>query len=381
MPRRPSVRWFETRKAYYCQHKKKQYRLGDGPDDFPDGPNYKAAIQAWLAILNLDHAGERKDRNTFRVVAELYLQHIETRRRASTLRIKKRYLQIACETFGEDEVSSMTTFKVLAWADAQRQRPGNKRWNDGSVSICLAAIHSALRWGARSGLLTKNPLEGIEMPPVHSRGAKAVLADAVRATVIESASRWLRPVLIVMDGTGCRPGEVAAMTAANFDPRINAMVFASEDSRQEGDFAHKTSKKGKTRRIYLSGKALETVQEYMKKHPRGPIFRTQRKTGWNPMCIARALSIIKDKLGLDYLVPYCFRHTYATRWILSGRSIELLASLLGNSAQTIRKHYNHVIEETAGLQNLAEAFNSERETAAEGADILPGPSPTREQIA
>ena len=45
MARKPQVRWFETRNAYYCQINGKQHKLGDGPDDrTQQGPNYQAAV-------------------------------------------------------------------------------------------------------------------------------------------------------------------------------------------------------------------------------------------------------------------------------------------------------------------------------------------------
>ena len=41
--------------------------------------------------------------------------------------------------------------------------------------------------------------------------------------------------------------------------------------------------------------------------------------------------------------PYSYRHTFATAWPEQGRSVDILAELLGNSPAVIRKHYSHLL--------------------------------------
>ena len=50
------------------------------------------------------------------------------------------------------------------------------------------------------------------------------------------------------------------------------------------------------------------------------------------------------------LTPYSYRHTFATAWLEQGRSVDILAELLGNSPAVIRKHYSHLLGDAENLR-------------------------------
>src|SRR5262249_2116237 len=56
----------------------KQRLLASGPDDRPDGPTYLAALAAFRDEVALSAAGSAGDRNTVRVVIEVYLRDLKT---------------------------------------------------------------------------------------------------------------------------------------------------------------------------------------------------------------------------------------------------------------------------------------------------------------
>ena len=51
IPRMPQIRYFKSRKAFYCQSQGHQYPLAKGPDDRPDGPTFKAAIAEFGRVI------------------------------------------------------------------------------------------------------------------------------------------------------------------------------------------------------------------------------------------------------------------------------------------------------------------------------------------
>ncbi|HKI30345.1 MAG TPA: hypothetical protein VKA46_00540 [Gemmataceae bacterium] len=81
MPRKPTVCYFASRNAYYCQHGGKRHRLADGPDDAPDGLNSLAALDAFKQLMQMGSVQTAGDRNTVRVVLETYLQHAKGKMR------------------------------------------------------------------------------------------------------------------------------------------------------------------------------------------------------------------------------------------------------------------------------------------------------------
>ncbi len=61
MARRANVRYWESRKAYCCCFRGKQHTLAEGPDDFPNGPTYQAALRKFSEITALADADVAKD--------------------------------------------------------------------------------------------------------------------------------------------------------------------------------------------------------------------------------------------------------------------------------------------------------------------------------
>src|SRR5689334_12355217 len=51
MPRMPSIRYFKSRKAFYCQYQGQQYPLAKGPDDRPDGPTFLKAVEEFGRVM------------------------------------------------------------------------------------------------------------------------------------------------------------------------------------------------------------------------------------------------------------------------------------------------------------------------------------------
>src|SRR5262245_51128917 len=180
MARRASVRYWESRGAYCCWFKGKQTVLAEGPDDFP-GPTYQAALDKFQQLTSLSHADHAKDQNPIRVVCERYLRWLSTRRHQTTLRLRHHLLLPFVEAFGDVTVSQLTQSIVYEWLDRMQQdRPAPKtgrptRWSRGTIAIACTSLQAAFNWAAKTGLITKNPLIGLEQPPLRSRGREALI--------------------------------------------------------------------------------------------------------------------------------------------------------------------------------------------------------------
>ena len=133
MARKPQVRFFSSRNAFYCQWQGHQHRLGDGPDDSPTGPNYLKALENFKNLMALSHAETAGDCQTVGTFLELYLRHISTRRAQATLRLRKIDFQLLCEFEGTGHrpVNQVTTRLVERYADHMKAPAGqnvNSAW-------------------------------------------------------------------------------------------------------------------------------------------------------------------------------------------------------------------------------------------------------------
>ena len=55
--------------------------------------------------------------------------------------------------------------------------------------------------------------------------------------------------------------------------------------------------------------------------------------------------IWRNKLAKSSIVPYSMRHNYCTEAILAGVSYADLGKMVGNSAATLEKHYDHPVRD------------------------------------
>src|SRR5262245_14696182 len=94
MARKPQVRYFASRSAYYCQYEGKQYKLASGEDDSPNGPTYLAALTAFKALMERSLLTTAGNENTVRTLFNAYMDAIASKARPSTLAIKQRMLKV-----------------------------------------------------------------------------------------------------------------------------------------------------------------------------------------------------------------------------------------------------------------------------------------------
>jgi integrase len=379
MPKKPSVRYFPSRGAYYCQHKGRQHKLAVGPDDSPTGPTFLAAVKQYGQILALDNAPRAKDENTLGTVFELYLQHIHPRRKHATYILVARHLNdfghyVPAGTdrpCGQLRISELTFAHVEQFCDAMRrprqgalQRNRVCRWGEGTVRVFLQCVQAALNWAAKPGrgLIHANPLKGIETPGQRSRGAEMIVSPELHERVLALASAGLRELVLAIHNTGARPGELAAASSRDWNDELGAIVYLADDKRVAEAFSHKNASKGKDRTIYFTGECLAMVRDLARRHPTGKLFRPRapgvRNEHWTGPAITGAFTWLQEQLGMPKLTAYSYRHTYITRALEAGIPPVIVAELVGNSPGVIFRHYSHVDANKKGMRKAAEAIHS-----------------------
>lgn len=374
MPRRSSIRYFTSRGGYYTQFQKRQYPLAQGPDDYPDGPTYKAARQAFDAIFEAEAAPSKGEQNPVRVICNMFLTWAESRIRPTTMKAWQHCLAPFMRQLGDTSVGSLSRMKIEAFLAHQRlprrcqQKQGGKvferKWGDSSCDLFVRVLKRILSWSVKQGILEKNPLSHLEAGPSRSRGRKCILTPAIHQQILAlSKHETLRHLCVILEATGARPSEIVAAETRYWSEKRQALHYPSDATRRPDEFRHKTAKY-KDRYIYFSGEALALIRALMERYPKGPLFRTSRGTPYSVTNLNKRFEVLADKTGIPDLTPYAYRHTFATRWLERGESIEILAELLGNSPEVIRKHYSHLCEQYDTLRSRLEAFRKNSYTAS-----------------
>ena len=371
MARKPQVRYFASRGAYYCQIDGKQHSLAKGPDDFPDGPTYKAAFDAYQRLLDMEDLPEQGTTARVRAVLDAYLQAVERKVRATSFQRKLALLRLFSKRHGDQPVWAVKPLMIEEFILEMRRGRMVKsavgerlvRWKKPGIErTFLIQLKAAFAWAVKQQILPFHPLVNVETPPAQTKARERIVTPEehgrVMASLTRSNQRTLRNIIIALEATGARPGELLSARAGDFDHDLGAIVYYADDKRREDEFAHKSSRR-KDRIIYFTGTALAMIRDLCAgKNKTDVLFPNSRGKQCPGNTLVTSFERLRERLGLPHLVPYAYRHTFATRWLMRGGSIDHLAELLGNSPDIIRKHYSHLCKQHGFLRAKLEEFRA-----------------------
>jgi integrase len=278
-----------------------------------------------------------------RAVCDQFLVAAEKAVAGGTFEWYRKYLQSFCDLHGSVRAADLRPLHLTAWLDAH---PGWKA----SRRHAIIAVKRCFKWAEEEGVVDRSPFRGVKKPPVGRR--ERVLTPAEKREVLGAIrDRPFRQFVFALFETGCRPGEVARVTAQHFDAARGLWVLGT----------HKTRKKtGRPRIVYLTPAMVELTRELIAKYPEGPLFRGNRShRGFTPNGIRCRFRRLRAKLPhLQGVVSYTARHTYATEALAAGVGVMEVAELLGHtSTATVQQHYAHLDQKT---QHMLEAAKRAR---------------------
>lgn len=344
--------------AWYAWISGRRVRVAD-----PEATDREAQV-ALRALLGLVDRGESPVEVVPPTVAEValeYLAHLEGRVRSGTLSARthkthKQRLDALERELGERVAATLKPVEVEAWV------AGRSAWGPTMRAQVLASVRSAWRWARGSGLLAVNPLEGLRVPQPGRRERVLTPADAAKA--IEAARNpELRLLLRVLHGTGCRPSEAVAVTAADLDLAAGVWVRAGKTTR----------KTGRARVVRIPADLLPELAAQAQRHPVGPLLRNTAGQPWTEAGLHSAFLRLRKITGLGLeLSPYAFRHLFVTDALVAGVPLASVAELAGHaSTQMVSRVYSHLGREH---DHLREQLATVRGTPA---DPAPEPQPAK----
>jgi integrase len=215
----------------------------------------------------------------------------------------------------------------------------------------LIAVKRAFSWAEQQGLIPASPLRTLRAGRP-GRRTRVLTADELAEILAAIRDSQFREFLQAMVETGCRPSEVARVTAADVDLDLGVWVFDR----------HKTAKKtGKPRVVYLTPAMVELSRKLVALYPDGPLFRGPRgKAAFTKQNVRCRFKRLRKKLPhLKHFVCYNVRHTFATRALLNGVGVAQVAELLGHtSTEMVSQTYGHLAEQVAHMRDAARKATS-----------------------
>jgi integrase len=328
MPRHPKPWFFAQKDAWYAQVDGRKIRLAKGK---------KAKKEAQAELHRLLAAGRTPTAAEIRVdvLCDVFMDHVKADGlKPLTYETYQRRLKPFVAKFGPRAAGSLLPHEVETWSRSTG-------WGAATRHGGITAIKAAFSWARKVGHLPTDPLKDLAKPTMPRR--QKILSREQSAVVLEEIRPpELRDLLIFLAETGARPGEGAALTAADVNLQAGLAVLAE----------HKTE--GKTHRprvIVLSTAAKDLVGRLIGEHPEGPLFRNARGRPWTRNAMACGFRRLRGKTALGReATSQAMRHRFATD---AARQFPntVVAALLGHkSTAMVDRVYSHIGDEFDALK-------------------------------
>ena len=276
---------------------------------------------------------------------------VQTDKENSTLKGYRAAVSFWKSTIGAKPIRSVVHSDILTALSTEPDWTGKTRNNKTSV------LRLALLLALRDGVITSNPIEGLESAP-HQRPEPDPFTVEEAEAIIAGLAKHYNPEISRYFGfkfyTGLRTSESLALQWSSVDWRKK--IISVSEAIVLGEHKDNT-KTNQVRQIQLNSRAEGFLKDqkactFLK--PEGWIF-TDPRTGerftddepprelyWRP-CLKR--------LGIRYRSPYETRHTYATMMLMAGVTPAFAARQMGHSVAMFLRTYARWID---GGQNQVE---------------------------
>ena len=309
---RPRKPWYRSSKdAWYVMIDGKQRLLAKGKASKSEA---EAAFYRIMAAGGLIPAND----NSLNVatLCDLFLDFSQAHNSINTYKWHKHFLDSFCRKCGKLACTVLKPFHLTKWLD------GNKSWT-GARRSGQVIVKRVFAWGKAEGLISVDPIAHIKNPPI-TRRERVISVEERKQILAAIKDKPFQRFLTALLETGCRPSEVARVTAGHVNLEMGVWVLTQ----------HKTAKKtGKPRVIYLSPDMLEVTRVQMSLHPDGPLFPNTRGKAFSRNAWRCRFRRLREKFpNLKDVVCYSTRHTYITDALIKGVGLAQLAELAGHSS-------------------------------------------------
>lgn len=331
--------------------RKKTYKaLGDF-SLVPDHQRYDSATQAAAQWFEHIARGGLRTVTTVEEACDHYVAHqrrMRSDRAADDAARRFKNYVLDDSRLAAMDLAKLTPSHVAAWRKTLQDRPkkSGKPRSDSCFNRDMTCFRAALNLALEDGFVTSNfawrsklkPLKGVD------RRRDSYLNIDQRRALIGHAPADLALFLRGMSVLPLRPGALAKLEVARYDPRLQTLSIGSD-------------KAGQGRRIALPETTAAFFEQLCKDKPQmAPIFRRSDGKAWNKDAWKHPVSnaVIAANLPAGTTM-YTLRHSTITDLIQTGLDTLTVAQISGTSVRMIELYYGHLTREhaKAALSTLA----------------------------
>lgn len=325
--------YLRARKAWYLDvtlpnGKHSQIRLADKRSD---------AFDLWKSMLRREQRSAAGD-PLFCELADSWLEWIESRVKIGKL--SSDYLTRAggnmvrfVKAHPSLPACDLTADLALKWASGQG-------WANDTIATAIGNLRTCLRWAASTKRIADgSALDGCEIP---RRNRREVIANRTIYLTMFADCRFMPHrnqkrfalFLLILWRTGCRPGELRALTIEQVDFERGLWIQAKHKS---------ASKTGRPRVVYLDPCTLTAIRMLSAGRKSGPVFTGMRNKPLSRTSLRLRMKRLSERCNCPGVVAYSFRHGFATEALAANVSVPVVAQLMGHSSSSmVERVYGHI---------------------------------------
>lgn len=215
-----------------------------------------------------------------------------------------------------------------------------------SVKLSLAFFAAAYAWGIKQGIVSANPVKGVERPIAHS-SLDYFSADEV-ASILKAPCHdlRLRACLRLALHAGLRKGELLGLRWQDLDYTTQRLTVARSYKLKP--------KSGYARHLRLPAACIPSLKAWKPVCPQtsdGLVFPVNR-AGDTPDRALLGLPRLLRNAGVRIPIHpwHTLRHTFASHFIMQGGNILTLQKILGHSDIKMTLVYSHLSPDFLGSE-------------------------------
>jgi integrase len=208
-------------------------------------------------------------------------------------------------------------------------------WGNSYKRNVAGAVQRAFKWAVAVGLIDIHPCTFIPKPKGGRR--ETPMSEAEYGLILQNSDKHFCDVVEFAWETGCRVVEIRTMRPEYvLGDRVVFPVAKSKGKRRA--------------RIILLNDKAKAILERRLKMGREWVFTNRSGRQWTAYAISCRFSRLVETLGRKVCLTEA-RHAYATRKLLEGHSVEIVAAVMGHaSPQMVHAVYGHLDRETEHLR-------------------------------
>lgn len=313
------------------------------------------ALTAHLDRLRI--GGQYRPNTTFREIhAEFFALYVAEE---VTVKWMKFHAAKALKEFGDQHPDDLDGPTVARWkAGLSNTGSANQ-----TLRIFRQILRAAIGWGWIRTNAAAKVKNRVPEPDEVSFFPDWTIVDAVAAELDDEDENGERihsadgsAILIVGVGTGAMPEELFGLNWSDIDLEGRTITFRRVYTKGKLSTQMKTKKRRRT--VPMRDRVYQALVSLP--HRRGAVFHGSRGAridlhNWRSDFWKPAF----EAAGVDYLVPYAWRHTFATWSLASGISIFEVAKLMGTSVAQIDRTYGHLMPDAGeNHRSIFDAFDA-----------------------